>query len=126
MDQGEQDSKGKSAARLAAPATRRQGAPKGKKRAAAGSKRRSEKVRRADQGDVAPELSAKGIEEYAISERVLAANESKAMAVRDILSQAARSDSASLIESFEAILAGAAPDDVLALKALLTRYERAA
>jgi len=126
MDEGEQNFKGKGAARMAAPATRRQGAPKGKKRPAAGPKRRSQKVRRADQGDVAPELSVEGIEEFSVSERVLAANESKAMAVRDILSRAAKSDSASLIESFEAILAGAAPDDVLALKALLTKYERAA
>jgi len=126
MDEGEKGGKKTSVARMAGPATRRAGAGKGKKKAGAKRAAKAGKTRAAAEGDVAPKLSAQGIEEFSVSERVLAANESKAMAVRDILSRAAKTDSAGLIESFEAILAGASPDDVIALKALLTRYELAA
>jgi polyphosphate kinase 2 len=83
-------------------------------------------VRRVAKGDVPPRLSAAGIAEYSISESVSAANESKAHAVRDILSHAAKSDGKGMAESFEAILAGASPDDVLAIRNLLMRHEEEA
>jgi polyphosphate kinase 2 len=126
---GGKDRKGRpvaAAARTAGPATRRQGRGGNGESAAPVQGKQDGKARLVAAGDVSPALSAAGIEDYAVSERVLAANESKAMAVRDILSRAAKTDSAGLIESFEAILAGAAPDDVIALKALLTKYEKAA
>jgi polyphosphate kinase 2 len=95
----------------------------GRKYTAGRSKTRTRPVR---QGDVPPNLSAAGIEDFSVSQATLAANESKAMAVEDILRRLAREKSPSLVESFEAILSGAAPDDVLALKDLLTKHERAA
>jgi polyphosphate kinase 2 len=48
------------------------------------------------------------------------------MAVEDILRQVSKQKSGNVVEAFEAILSGASPDDVLALKALLTKHERAA
>jgi len=89
-------------------------------------RRASKVVRRVSKGDVPPRLSAAGIAEFSISESVSAANESKAHAVRDILSHAAKDDREGMAESFEAILAGASPDDVLAIRNLLMRHEEEA
>jgi polyphosphate kinase len=89
-------------------------------------KRARKVVRRVAKGDVPPRLSAAGIAEFSISESVSAANESKAHAVRDILSHAAKNDGKGMAESFEAILAGASPDDVLAIRNLLMRHEEEA
>ena len=84
-------------------------------------------VRRAvASGDVAPRLGATAIADFTVSEAVAAATESKAHAVRDILARASRGDPGGLIESFEAILAGAAPDDVTALRNLLVQHEEVA
>nr|MBP9592665.1 polyphosphate kinase 2 [Steroidobacteraceae bacterium] len=63
---------------------------------------------------------------FTVSEAVAAATESKAHAVRDILARASRGDPGGLIESFEAILAGASPDDVVALRNLLVQHEEVA
>ena len=80
-------------------------------------------TRVAARGDVAPRLTARGIEDFTVHEAVDAAVESKAHAVRDILARAAHGDPSGLVESFEAILAGASPDDVLALRNLLEQRE---
>ncbi|MFO1394069.1 MAG: polyphosphate kinase 2, partial [Steroidobacteraceae bacterium] len=74
-------------------------------------------------GDVSPDLTRAGIEAHAVGEAVAAAVESKTHAVRDILARTAKSDPSSLTETFEVLLAGAAPDDVLALRKLLERHE---
>jgi polyphosphate kinase 2 len=79
--------------------------------------------RRAARGDVPPVLTARGIEEFSVSEAMDAANESKAYAVQDILARAARGDPRGLIDSFEAILSGASPDDVVSLRNLLSQRE---
>ncbi len=94
--------------------------------AARRSPRSAGRKRKASEGDIAPALSAGAIEDYSVDEAVQAANESKAMAIEDILRRAAAGDSTSLTESFEAILTGASPDDIIALKNLLTKYEQAA
>jgi polyphosphate kinase 2 len=77
-------------------------------------------------GDVAPRLNAAGIAKHSIAESVAAATESKAHAVRDILSRAAKGEGPGVVESFEAILAGASPDDVLKLRDLLGKHEEEA
>ena len=79
--------------------------------------------RRAARGDVPPVLTSRGIEDFSVSEAVDAATESKAYAVQDILSRAAQGDPRGLIDSFDAILAGAAPDDIVALRNLLEQRE---
>jgi len=78
------------------------------------------------QGDVPPTLTARGIEDFSVAEAVDAAVESKSYAVQDILSRAAHGDPRGLIESFDAILAGAAPDDIVALRNLLSQREDSA
>jgi polyphosphate kinase len=99
-------------------------APARKRRKASGGTRGGK--RRAARGDVAPRLTARGIEDFTVSEAVDSANESKAYAVQDILSRAAQGDPRGLIDSFDAILAGASPDDVLALRNLLSQREEGA
>ena len=97
--------------------------------AAAPRKRRSlsrSAVRSAAKGDVAPSLTERGIADFSIAESVAAATESKAHAVRDILGRAARGDARGLADSFEAILAGASPDDIVALRNLLSQQDDAA
>ena len=74
--------------------------------------------RRSASGDVPPVLTPRGIEDFSVHEAVDAATESKAYAVRDILARAAHGDPRGLIDSFDAILAGASPDDVVALRKL--------
>ncbi len=78
-------------------------------------------ARTAAKGDIAPRLTADGIERFSVSEAVDAAHESKAFAVGDIIKQALRESPASASESLEAILDGASPDDVDALRKLLLR-----
>jgi polyphosphate kinase 2 len=75
---------------------------------------------------VAPSLTERGIADFSVAESVAAATESKAHAIRDILGREARGNSRALAESFEAILAGASPDDVVALRNLLSQQDEAA
>jgi polyphosphate kinase 2 len=82
--------------------------------------------RRAADGDIAPDLTPAAIEDFAVAEAVSAATEQKAIAVADILKRAATGKGPALVESFEAILAGASPDDIVALKTLLDRREKSA
>jgi polyphosphate kinase 2 len=77
-------------------------------------------------GDVSPRLSPQGIKEFTISEAVAAATESKAHAVRDILERTGQDDPRRLIDTFDAIVAGASPDDVAALRNLLSQRDSAA
>ena len=69
-------------------------------------------------GDIAPVHSGRGIASFTVSEAVDAAQESKIVAVNDILSQAG-SGSPELIESLKAILAGASPEDAEVLRSAL-------
>jgi polyphosphate kinase 2 len=78
-------------------------------------------ARTAARGDIAPHLTADGIERFSVSEAVDAAHESKAFAVGDIMRRALQETPASASESLEAILDGASPDDVDALRRLLLR-----
>ncbi len=95
---------------------------KARKAAARPAKRR----RRAGEGDIAPDLTPAGIEGFSIGEAISAATEQKAVAMTDILGEQAGEPGDRLLESFQAILAGAAPDDILALRRLFEDRERAA
>ena len=88
--------------------------------------RPAKRRRRAEQGDVPPDLSPGGIEGFSVGEAISAANEQKAVAITDILGERAGEPGDRLLESFQAILAGAAPDDILALRKLFEERERAA
>jgi polyphosphate kinase len=78
-------------------------------------------ARTAAKGDIAPRLTADGIERFSVSEAVDAAHESKAFAVGDIMQRMLQEDRASASESLEAILDGASPDDIDSLRKLLLR-----
>ena len=76
--------------------------------------------RRAKSGDISPRLSATGVESFVVKEAVDAAQESKIVTVQDILTHAS-GDSHKLIQSLEAILAGASPEDATVLRHALLR-----
>lgn len=82
--------------------------------------KKTTRTRRVESGDIPPDTSALGIENFAVGESVSAARESKSVAVQDIIDRMAGKDMAKLSESLRAILDGASPDDAAALsKALL-------
>ncbi|MCB1204489.1 MAG: polyphosphate kinase 2 [Verrucomicrobiae bacterium] len=87
------------------------------KRAQTGSSPRQSRL-----GDTSPLLSLSGIREHEVSESTSSAREAKAAAVEDILSRNAGGRSDELLSAFEAILKGASPDDVLALKNLFSKH----
>ena len=73
-------------------------------------------TRRVSEGDIPPENSTEGIEEFSVSEKISAARESKSTAVQDIIERiAAGKDLATLPDALRAILDGASPDDAAAL-----------
>jgi polyphosphate kinase 2 len=83
-------------------------------------------ARRATGGDIAPRLTADGIAAFTVDEAVDAAREQKAFAIADIVQRTLAESSGSATESLEAILAGASPDDIEALRhVLLEADERA-
>ncbi|MDO9466058.1 MAG: hypothetical protein Q7J36_02025, partial [Thiobacillus sp.] len=85
------------------------------------ARNRNAKPRIAAEGDISPIHTRKGVEAFTVDEAVGAAQESKIVAVKDILSQAGNG-SPELIESLKAILAGASPEDAEVLRhALLAR-----
>ncbi len=73
-------------------------------------------IRRVSEGDIPPDNSTQGIEEFSVHEKISAARESKSTAVQDIINRIATGkDAASLPEALRAILDGASPDDAAAL-----------
>ncbi|MFN8961230.1 MAG: polyphosphate kinase 2 [Betaproteobacteria bacterium] len=81
-------------------------------------------ARPAGAGDTAPRLDARGIAAHVTTEAVAAAQESKLEAVRDILARIPGDDRATLMATLEALLAGASPDDALALREALLQRQR--
>ena len=77
-------------------------------------------------GDIAPAHTPRTIEAYAIGEAIDAAQTSKIVALRDILEGAANGSAGDVAGALRAIMAGASPDDAIALrKALLEAPEAA-
>jgi len=104
-------------------------AHKPRQQANAGAKERKSRravsrtvARRAAKGDIAPRLTADGIADFSVSEAVDAAMESKAFAVTDILGRSLAQSPAVAVDSLEAILAGASPDDVAVLRKVLLKH----
>jgi polyphosphate kinase 2 len=72
------------------------------------------------QGDISPEQSREGIDNFVVNEAVDAATLAKTVAVEDIVATLGLGDAPSLAKSLEAIMAGASPEDAAVLrKALL-------
>ncbi|HET7775189.1 MAG TPA: polyphosphate kinase 2 [Azospira sp.] len=74
-------------------------------------------------GDIAHARSPQGVENYEVGQAVAAAQNSKVVAVRDILAQTPGSDLKAVAKTLEAIVAGASPDDVKMLRETLFKDE---
>jgi len=88
--------------------------PKTRRKPAA-VKRPSTRARPARLGDIATSSTEEGIATFEVDQAISGARDSKFVAVSDIL-QHAGGDFHSAVSALEAILAGAAPDDVAALR----------
>jgi len=77
-------------------------------------------------GDVAPAHTPQTIEAYAVGEAIDAAQTSKVIALRDILEGAGNSNAGELANALRAIMAGASPDDAIALRNALIDAPEAA
>jgi polyphosphate kinase 2 len=77
-------------------------------------------ARQVSQGDISPEQSREGIDNFVVNEAVDAATLAKTVAVEDIVATLGQTDTPRLAKSLEAIMAGASPEDAAVLrKALL-------
>jgi polyphosphate kinase len=73
-------------------------------------------VRPMKAGDTAPRLGPRAIEQHVVRQATLGKQDAQGAAMRDILRRAAKSDPGETIDALKAIIAGAAPDDVAALR----------
>ncbi|MGL1831983.1 polyphosphate kinase 2 [Rhodocyclaceae bacterium SMB388] len=95
--------------------------------AVAGKSRKASKVRRpVATGDVAPDQTLDGLENFEIAEAVDAASDSKLVALEDIIRSGAGPDVNQLADHLGAILKGASPDDIAMLRRTLFQDELAA
>ena len=76
-------------------------------------------AREAQAGDTAPRLGARAIERHVVRQSTLGKQEAQGEAVRDLLRRAAKSAPADTLDALNAMLSGASPDDLGALKRLL-------
>jgi polyphosphate kinase len=85
-------------------------------------RRNGAQPRRTVEGDISPNMSAQGIEQFTVNEAVNAAQVAKITAVQDILERGAAAGSGpDLIQSLEAIFAGASAEDAEELRKVLLR-----
>jgi polyphosphate kinase 2 len=91
-----------------------------KKQPAPKKPRNGSRIRRAAEGDIPPILSSTGVEQFAVGEAVKAAQTAKVTAIKDVLARGAAAGSTpELIQSLEAIFAGASPEDAAELRKAL-------
>jgi polyphosphate kinase 2 len=110
--------KAKPAAKPAAKPTA-QAAPNAsaaKPAASAPSQARKSAVRRARQGDISPELTPAGIENFEVGQAEAGARDFKLSALQDILTDVAHQDLHSVAGVLESLLSGASPDDAAFLR----------
>ena len=82
-------------------------------------------MRRPASGDIAPSSKPAGIKNFVVKDRSAAARDSKIEAIHDIVAHAKPGEGAKLAQALKAVVEGASPDDVEALKdALLQREVR--
>ncbi len=77
------------------------------------------------QGDVSPDQTPQGIEDFEIDQSVSGATDSKQVALRDIM-DAGKGDINTLVEHLDAIIQGVSPDDLALLRKSLFQDELAA
>ena len=72
--------------------------------------------RKTSDGDISPVLTDAGIQAYEIEEAIASAQNSKEIAMQDILERIKSGDNATLAETLDVILMGASPDDAAKLR----------
>ncbi|MEQ9407420.1 MAG: polyphosphate kinase 2 [Fuerstiella sp.] len=77
--------------------------------------------RRVSQGDTSPSITSAGIERHTVSESVVAAQEAKVNAVREIINEVPPHDVSTLAQVLQAIMDGTSPDDAAVLRTALLR-----
>jgi len=80
-------------------------------------------TRRPASGDVAPSRTPGGIKSFVVKDRSAAARDSKIEAIHDIIAHARPGEGAKLAQALTAMVEGASPDDVEALKNALLQSE---
>jgi polyphosphate kinase len=74
-------------------------------------------------GDIAPRLASRSIERFVVKEATRAAQGKQVAALRDVLAHAAKGDGREALQNLQAMIAGASPDDVQALRQALFKRE---
>lgn len=82
-------------------------------------------ARRPSSGDVTPSRTPGGIKNFVVKDRSAAARDSKIEAIHDIVAHARPGEGAKLAQALKAVVEGASPDDVEALKDALLQREAA-
>ncbi len=82
-------------------------------------KKSTPRIRRTANGDIPPNLSDEGLQNFVVGEQIDAAQASKIVAVDDILQNMASNDINAVAKTMEAILSGASPDDAAILRRAL-------
>ncbi len=82
----------------------------------------SKRPRATAQGDTGPTSSPEAMERYAVEDRTSAAQQSKVTAIKEILADPSRSEDTQLADELTAVLKGASPDDIQALRHALLRH----
>ncbi len=72
----------------------------------------SPKPRRSGEGDIPPDLTAHGIEQFEVDGAIDGAREAKVSAVRDVLANAQPEEMAAVARWLDAVIAGTSPDDL--------------
>ncbi len=83
----------------------------------------TQRKRSARQGDTSPDLSPEGIETFEVEQSVDGAQNSKLVALTDIVRRESRQNPARATQALDAILAGASPDDVHMLRRALMKAD---
>ena len=78
-------------------------------------------IRKVSAGDVTPNQTNTGIENFRVSKSIIAAQEGNLSAMADIVAHAQVGEKDDLMESIEAILEGLSPDDVAAGRDLVLK-----
>ncbi len=78
-------------------------------------------VRNIENGDISPDLTENGIESYEVNQAIEAAQESKATALQDILTNIKSGDAKNLAQTLNVILEGASPEDAAKLRQQLLK-----
>ena len=83
----------------------------------------SEQVRRAADGDVSPDLSPEGIEDYVVSDATEAATDVLFNVVRDVLASSADEDRVAVAQWLNAMINGTSPDDLSGLRRVILEQD---